>query len=94
MKEEATAKIITCSISVLLLVSISYIIRDPTRPLSLPQIILVQTNTMKVALNPKPMAVVTKLVPEPIISNLPLHKTNLQYPRKLKQRGQEAPGHI
>lgn len=43
--------------------------RDSTPPLSLPQMILVHTNTMKVALMPKPMTVVTKLVPEPNISN-------------------------
>jgi hypothetical protein len=58
---------ITCSISYL--DSISYIILDSTPPLSLPQIILVQTNTMKVALMPNPITVVTKLVPEPNISN-------------------------
>jgi hypothetical protein len=58
---------ITCSISNL--DSISYIILDSTPPLSLPQIILVQTNTMKVALIPNPITVVTKLVPEPNISN-------------------------
>jgi len=58
---------ITCSISYL--DSISYIILDSTPPLSLPQIILVQTNTMKVALMPNPITVVTKFVPEPNISN-------------------------
>ena len=46
---------------------ISCIVLDVTCLCSLPQIILVHTNTMKVALNPKPMTVVTKLVPEPPI---------------------------
>lgn len=66
-KEEKGTVELTCSISIL--DSISYTIRDSTPPLSLPHMILVQTNTMKVALMPKPMTVVTKLVPEPNISN-------------------------
>lgn len=53
----------------------SYIVRDPTCPRNLPQIILVQTNTMKVALNPNPITVVTKLVPEPIKFTKPISNT-------------------
>jgi len=76
--------------------SISYILRTPTRSWSLPQIILVQTKTMKVALNPNPMIVVTKLVSKPIEgisttnqSSKPSHKH-----QKLKQRTQqESPKH-
>jgi hypothetical protein len=67
---------ITCSISNL--DSISYIILDSTPPLSLPQIILVQTNTMKVALIPNPITVVTKLVPEPNISSNHKNQHSLQ----------------
>jgi len=73
--------------------SISYIVRDPTcLSLNLPQISLVHTNTMKVALNPNPIIVVTKLLLEFIIKNPtpPLHKTNLFRPKnkhkKLNQR--------
>ena len=73
-KGTSQLKLITRSISVI--GSISYIVRDRSR--SLPQIILAQTKTMKVALKPNPITVVTKLVSIPIVSNPPLHKTNLQ----------------
>lgn len=46
---------------------ISNICRDSNRR-SLPQISLVQTNTMKVALIPNPMIVVIRFIPEPNIS--------------------------
>lgn len=56
--------------SISFLDSISYIVRDLKRcPLNLPQSILEHTNTMKDALNPNPITVVTKLVPEPITLN-------------------------
>lgn len=75
---------ITCSISNL--DSISYIILDSTPPLSLPQIILVQTKTMKVALMPNPITVVTKLVFEPNISN---HKNQkMMQPQQILQHKQ------
>lgn len=91
-KGTSQLKLITRSISVI--GSISYIVRDRSR--SLPQIILAQTKTMKVALKPKPMTVVTKLVSIPIVPT-----SQNQFPRpghkpqkKLKQRRQsEEPKH-
>jgi len=70
--------------------SISYKLGTPTRSCSLPQIILEQTKTMKLALNPNPMIVVTKLVSKPIVrisTPQPIFKTKPQTPEaKTKNR--------
>ena len=58
---------------------------------SLPQIILVQTNTINVALIPNPIIVVIKFIPVPINSNFPiLQKKTTQSPQaKTKMEKQQ-----
>jgi len=65
-----------------LLGSISYTLGISTCSCSLPQIILAQMKTMKVALNPNPMGLVNKSISKPTVPVTNLQEINSMIKRK------------